>query len=642
MVDDGGMGISRFALCIVGALIGLALFAVLPAEAGEFLLGFLGYYAIAATTGIWVVVLVLWWRARRPRAPRRAALLTLAGLLGVTGLLVTLEPNHYKVVLDEPILTGASQMMHRDRLALVPGRANWEDLNFELLDGWLDKRPLLFPFLQSLVHDVTGYRLENGFYLNHVLMFGVVGLLFLLGRRFGGVWGGWAAVGLLIGVPLAGNVASSAGLAPLSALLLLLALFFAIEYAERPKCRATLGALVLTLVLLANSRYEGALWILPFGLLILAVQRRSGTWQFPWTVCVAPLLMMLPVAQRLVDYQHNVYWQAGPEGREDTFSLGFLGDNLEAAAVYFFGTVTPSTNGYLTAVLGFAAMLVLSLFLLLRRWVPGDSKPLAPVEWAAGFFLAGLWALFALLMVFNYGVFTMYQVQRLAFPFHLGFALCVVWAWTRLPRPFLFGSLCVALYVVALGLQAMTATELVERGMVQLLGTVVLAGGWLLLLRQEWFHPAWLAGLAAVAFLFVGLPTSRAHRYVHAYATGEGSWAVTEFVEAHAADDFIFVFHHPLLGVLRERASVAARDVFGNPGMMRHRLRTGEAYRKAYYAQFYRYHRPSATWQPLYPYDLSRVLALAPLESRRISPNVEVRFFEILPTEWVPPAPPPE
>src|SRR5688500_18226552 len=131
----------------------------------------LGFVAIPDTTalvlvsrfGFWFVLLtfVLWIRALwQTFAPELRTLRTktidwgsvVVVILGGV-VLLSHEPFGFKIVMDELMLLGTSMSMHLDKSALAPLRGNDIQGAFVILDGILDKRPLFFPFLVSMVHD---------------------------------------------------------------------------------------------------------------------------------------------------------------------------------------------------------------------------------------------------------------------------------------------------------------------------------------------------------------------------------------------------------------------------------------------------------------------------------------------------------
>jgi hypothetical protein len=128
--------------------------------------------------------------------------------LGGTILLVH-ETYGFKIVMDEIMLLGTSMSMHLDKTVLTPMRGSDIQGSFVILDGMMDKRPLFFPFLNSLLHDLTGYRPANAFILNSALTFVLLGLVNLVGRLLAGRIAGWLGVTLLAGLPLLAHTATA-------------------------------------------------------------------------------------------------------------------------------------------------------------------------------------------------------------------------------------------------------------------------------------------------------------------------------------------------------------------------------------------------------------------------------------------------
>jgi hypothetical protein len=105
------------------------------------------------------------------------------------------ERHEFKVVADEVVLGSTAMQMHFERQAAVIVRGYDYAGNFTPLNVYVDKRPLVFPFLLSLVHDLTGYRVANVFVLNGLLSLALTALFYLLGCRLGGPPAGAAAGG---------------------------------------------------------------------------------------------------------------------------------------------------------------------------------------------------------------------------------------------------------------------------------------------------------------------------------------------------------------------------------------------------------------------------------------------------------------
>jgi len=185
--------------------------------------------------GYWVVLLAFtlfawcFFRSLRDTGPElrtmrgwwRAGLL----VLGATVLLHLHERHEFKVVADEVVLGSTAMQMHFERQAAVIVRGYDYAGNFTPLNVYVDKRPLVFPFLLSLVHDLTGYRVANVFVLNGLLSLALTALFYLLGCRLGGPPAGAAAVLLLCSVPLVAQNATGGGFELLNMVMIVLTLW---------------------------------------------------------------------------------------------------------------------------------------------------------------------------------------------------------------------------------------------------------------------------------------------------------------------------------------------------------------------------------------------------------------------------------
>lgn len=253
------------------------------------------------------VVLVVWavaglrvlrgspdWR-RPPLGVWPIALLAAA----LTAVVAVLLPPAMRMQFDETSLCGTAQNMHEHRLAMmtmaaVPG----PDGALQVLDYTLDKRPPLFSFLVSVLHDLTGYRIANAFAVNLGLLLGLLTVLGAAVRARLGLLAGLAAPVFAVAVPLLPWVATSAGFELLAALLLLLVILAA-DGAAREPTRDNVVWLLANGLLFAQARYES---IAVFALVLLLVgwRVRARLWA-PGTrwLWLLSLVLMVPVLLQL-------------------------------------------------------------------------------------------------------------------------------------------------------------------------------------------------------------------------------------------------------------------------------------------------------------------------------------------------------
>ena len=228
-----------------------------PVDTARNLIRFGGYYVILLT---FALGLVAWWRAARsrPADPAGPALgrreLVAAGvtIALLTVLALTQETFRSKILYDEYVLQATASNLHffRENSAIVRGY----DIGgvFLSIDSYVDKRPIFFPFMISLVHDLAGYRPANAFALNAGLFVLTLGLVYGIGRRLNGWRGGQLAVALLGSLPLFAQNATGAGMELLNFFMLVMVIRQAAAWLQQPD-EARLSVLVLGAVLLVPS-----------------------------------------------------------------------------------------------------------------------------------------------------------------------------------------------------------------------------------------------------------------------------------------------------------------------------------------------------------------------------------------------------
>ena len=169
-----------------------------------------GYYFMLFAFALWITALWRLWKTRMasPAMSRREKAIAGTVIALLTIMALTAEPFRSKILFDEFVLQATAYNLHyfRDVATMVRG---YDILGvFVSMDNYLDKRPYFFPFLLSLVHDLTGYRIANAFVLNAVLLPVSLALAYFQGRRLAGWQGGILAVLLLGTLPLLGQNAT--------------------------------------------------------------------------------------------------------------------------------------------------------------------------------------------------------------------------------------------------------------------------------------------------------------------------------------------------------------------------------------------------------------------------------------------------
>jgi hypothetical protein len=462
-----------------------------------------GYWCVLATFVLFMRAL---WRSFAPDI-RKMGNAGLGGIdwasvvvvgLGGTVLLVH-EAFGFKIVMDELMLAGTSMSMHFDRTVLTPYRGNNLHGVFVIVEGMMDKRPLFFPFLVSILHDLTGYRPENAFVLNGVLTFVLLGLVNATGRMLAGRLAGWVGVALCAGLPLLGQNATGGGFEVLNLVMILATLLLGARLVERRDDDA-FTAFVYSGLLMAQVRYESPVFLISVAGIVLWVWYRQGRAILPWPVVVAPILMIhCALHNRIFDTRSTAWQLQSKPGYTRPFSLSYVPDNVAHAIGFFFNTkTTDQPNSLALSALGSVAILFLIL-LVVKRLRTLSSEPAISV--ATVFFTAGFAAQLGLMMCYFWGHFDDPVIRRLSLPTHLWMVIAVMAVLQQFPRP---------------------AVARV------------------------------LLGLAVLAAIVQGVPSMAAHAYNQEYLVGlETAWR-RKFIADHPRKDYLMIDNDSILWVAHQ------------------------------------------------------------------------------------------
>jgi hypothetical protein len=347
-------------------------------------------------------------------------------LLGSVVLLLA-QKSGYKIVMDEPVLSATALQMHLHKEAMTATRGYDVGGSFSLLGGYVDKRPYFFPFLVSLLHDLAGYRPLQGAVLNALLTPLFLGLVFISGRMLAASQaGGYLAVGLFMTVPLLSMVVNSVGFDLLNLVMILAALLAAVAYLKKPEYER-LNVLLLTAVLLAQTRYESVIYVFVVAVVVFVAWWRAREIMLSKTALIVPLLLICVPLQHALFNEYPQMWQLD-DGVSVPFMLSFIPANLVHASNYFFSIDGELPNSLLLS-------LLFALSVLIAIPVLAVSK-FGEVEVESSFFLfgAGMLAGFILLMAYHWGQIDDVAATRIVLPFLLLQVLFCVWTLGKLPR----------------------------------------------------------------------------------------------------------------------------------------------------------------------------------------------------------------
>lgn len=416
---------------------------VLQAQAGA------GYWLILAAFAIWVWALARLlpsaWRALRWQPIDRWGL---AAVLVCSGLLLVHEGRGFKAPAIELEWLGTSMAMHWQRGVFLPGQGGEVNGVFELLAGSANVRPLFFPFLLSVLHDIAGYRPENAFVLNGALTLLLLGLSYLAGRALAGWKGGLLAVLAWTALPLLAQSAAGGG-ADLLNVVMLLATALLAGWHLHARDDASLTALVFSGVLLAQTQSGSSVFLLGVAVTSALVWKEQRAAHLPWLVVLSPFFLIpFALLRRIMDSVPDT----------SSFSSDHLRAHLGQALVRWFDSGPGQPNAPLVSALGLASLAIMLVLLprTLRHWSGQTTAGKATVIFSGAVLLH-----FALILgsAREQGNDSVFPGPSL--PMHLLFALTPVLVLARLPR--LRHSLGIALALVGLSVIASSLPEMTRQ-----------------------------------------------------------------------------------------------------------------------------------------------------------------------------------
>lgn len=390
-----------------------------------------GYWSVLASVLAFSIAVV---RSLRGEAVRiqawRSWWRPVAVALGAAVFLHLHERHEFKIVADEVVLQLTAKQLHEAREASVVVRGYDFAGNFSPMGSYVDKRPLVFPFLLSLLHDVTGFRPGNVHVLNAVLSGVLMLLLVLIGRRLDSWSAGVAAVLLMATMPLLAQNAVGSGFELLNLVMIAAVVWLGLRAGEQPRNADRLSAFVLGGVVLAQVRYESALFVLPVGAAVAYLWWRERELWLPWGLFLAPLLLVIcPLHYNVFKISEAAWQLEDVAGAERPFALGYFYDNVGHALNFLLSTDGSQGNSLLIAALG-ALSLGFFILLLYRRHREIFSRQ--PGLAVFSILLLGLMAHTFLMLCYFWGKWDDPIIRRLSLPAHVLFVLATVMIWPSL------------------------------------------------------------------------------------------------------------------------------------------------------------------------------------------------------------------
>jgi hypothetical protein len=413
----------RGALFAASGLVAIAAgYAAVPTvTAGHIIIGW-GYYYMLTVFSMFVYYAA---RVARPRRQVWTGWIRRPGIAGAAIAAGTLfavwsDSFRHKILYDEYVIQGTAYEMHATKQVSTILRAYNLGGTWLSIDTYLDKRPFFFPFLVSLIHDATGYRIANMFAANVACAAALLALLYWFARELAGRGPALLAVAAMATLPLFGQNATGAGMDLHNLTMIALVTCLGVLYLRDPG-DDRLSLFVLGAVLLTESRYESVIFIVPTAFVVVAGWLRAGRALLPWPAVVAPLLLIPFAWHHRVFDATPAFWQLEP-GQTSVFGWGFVPGNLQGDIAFLFNTGPGLANSLFLTIAGLAGLAwvlwrVLAWLARPPRKAPSDA---AVVGLA---FAVGVAGHFIVLLFYWWAKFNDLLASRFSLPMYLAFAV---------------------------------------------------------------------------------------------------------------------------------------------------------------------------------------------------------------------------
>jgi len=356
------------------------------------------------------------------------------------------EPSVMRVFNDEPTHLTTAQAMAESRGTYSPAVAFHEAGGYA--HGRVDPvyRMYLYPFAVSILHNLTGNRIDNAYALNIAASFLTFFFIFFLGRKFGGsATAGVCAQMLLLTSPLLQQVVNSAAYDPLNLAVLAAYALACIHYRECKGVRDGMNVCLSLGILLSFGRSESVLFLLVFVLIYLSKCWRHKQIDATWLAVWSPLFLIGPFSGRIIAKMLGTSFDTIYEIESGSFfGREYILPNLKSFFSWCFSTHASALNSYMIS-LSFSILVPSAFIFLIWQCLRKRRKLATPSEnnyrnetsngpshnLGTGWILAAFWAVIAIhtgIIVSHFWSPVESSAVRFFLPLNLFAVLAIIWA----------------------------------------------------------------------------------------------------------------------------------------------------------------------------------------------------------------------
>ncbi len=217
----------------------------------------------------------------------------------MTSLIFVSVAVNFKTLSDETNLLSVSFSMLNDKTVLNTTMGKYYYGNLNPINREIEKRPLMFPFMVHLLHSLSGFRYQNAFIFNFLVLFLLLAGVYIAVRQFSDVPSSIAAMFLVLSYPVVTIFGTSGGFDLLNSAFFVLLMAAAYYFVKNPSSVA-FSFIFATLLVFANIRYESVGFLVILPLLLIGKMRWQYFKDYSYLFFIIPLASLPYVWQRIL------------------------------------------------------------------------------------------------------------------------------------------------------------------------------------------------------------------------------------------------------------------------------------------------------------------------------------------------------
>jgi len=326
-------------------------------------------------------------------------------------LIFIISPPKFKILADEANLVGVSMSMHHDKTVSLPLQGlsiDYEPSSYLYSTG---KRPLLYPLIISFIHSTLGYSANNGLIVNFLSGVLILFFFYLFLTCFFPKFYAILSIIIMASFPNFVFWVTSSGFESIN-LLFVIFVFILFNKFLLYKDVEIAELLFLSLILLAQCRYESIIFFTAIILLIPYLFNRRMIYKYTFITYITPILLVPIIWQRKLYIHVSEPVRMGLEIYEKTDQLFCFDNFISNISKNIFVLLGLNSHYGFMPVISILAMI--GFYLIVKKNIVGFSKTDLDDELI---YFYGLIILFLFLIIYSsyyWGNFTLPISNRLA------------------------------------------------------------------------------------------------------------------------------------------------------------------------------------------------------------------------------------